>query len=71
LGGLNIIDMPRRAIASGLKETIDLLDTDPNTKASFGDLRTQFNDQSFGFGRIAPGKGWTGRIVGFIGDVAL
>lgn len=71
LGGLNIIDMPRRAIASGLKETIDLLDNDPNTKASFGDLRTQFNDPTFGFGRIAPGKGWTGRIVGFIGDVAL
>ena len=71
LGGLNIIDMPRRAIASGLKEIVDVLDNDPNTKASFGDLRTQFNDPSFGFGRIAPGKGWTGRIVGFIGDVAL
>lgn len=71
LGGLNIIDMPRRAIISGLKETVDLLDKDPNTKASFGDLRTQFNDPTFGFGRVMPMDGWKGRIVGFIGDVVL
>lgn len=71
LGGLNVIDMPRRAIISGLKETVDALDNDPNTKASFKDLRTQFNDPTFGFGRVMPMEGWKGRIVGFIGDVAL
>ena len=71
LGGLNIIDAPRRAVISGLKETVDLLDSDPNTKASFKDLRSQFNDPTFGFGHVMPMEGWKGRIVGFIGDVAL
>ena len=71
LGGLNLIDAPRRAVISGLKETVDLLDDDPNTKASFKDLRSQFNDPTFGFGRVMPMEGWKGRIVGFIGDVAL
>ena len=71
LGGANIIDMPRRAIITGLKEANDFLDDDLNTKASFKDLRTQFNDPSFGFGRVMPMKGWKGRLVGFIGDVAL
>lgn len=71
LGGLNVIDMPRRAVISTVKEVSDALDTDPNTKSSFKDFRQQFNDPTFGFGRVAPGKGWGGRIVGFIGDVAL
>lgn len=71
LGGLNIIDMPRRAVITGLKEANDFLDEDPNTKASFKDLRTQFNDPTFGFGRVMPMEGWKGRIVGLIGDVAL
>lgn len=71
LGGLNIIDMPRRAVITGLKELNDYIDIDPNTKASFKDLRTQFNDPSFGFGRVVPQDGWKGRIVGFIGDVVL
>lgn len=71
LGGLNIIDMPRRAVISTLKEVNDYIDIDPNTKASFKDLREQFSDPSFGFGRVMPGKGWGGRIVGLIGDIAL
>ena len=71
LGGANIIDMPRRAIITGLKEANDFLDDDLNTKASFKDLKTQFNDPTFGFGRVMPMKGWKGRLVGFIGDVAL
>jgi len=71
LGGLNVIDMPRRAVITGLKEANDFLDEDPNTKASFKDLRTQFNDQTFGFGRVMPMEGWKGRIVGLIGDIAL
>jgi hypothetical protein len=71
LGGLNVIDTPRRAVVSAVKEMNDYLDVDPNTKASLRDFRSQVSDPSFGFGRVMPMKGWTGRIVGFIGDVAL
>lgn len=68
---LNVIDMPRRAVISTLKEVIDATDGDRKTKASFGDFGRQFSDTSFGFGRIYQRKGWGGRIVGFLGDVAL
>lgn len=68
---LQILDTPRRAIISGLREVVDVLDTDPNTKASFGDFADQTKDFSYGFGRAFPMKGWAGRVVGLIGDVAL
>jgi hypothetical protein len=71
LGGLNVIDAPRRAVISTVKEVGDYLDTDPNTKGSLREWKSQFSDPSFGFGRVLPGKGWGGRLVGFIGDVAL
>ena len=68
---LQIIDTPRRAIISGLREVVDVLDTDPNTKASFSDFADQTKDFSYGFGKAFPMKGWAGRIVGLVGDVAL
>ena len=71
LGALSIIDTPRRAIISGLREGMDLLDSDPNTKASFGDLLNQTADTSYGFGTAFPMKGAFGRVVGFLGDVAF
>lgn len=71
LGGLNVVDTPRRLAISTLKETVDALDSDPNTRASFKDFRKQVKDPSFGFGRVVPMSGWKGRIVGFIGDVLL
>ena len=70
-GGLTIIDTPRRAIISGIKEVKDALDDDPNTKFSGGDFVSQVKDPTFGFGRVAPGAGWGGRLIGFIGDVVL
>lgn len=70
-GGLTVIDTPRRAVISTVKEVKDALDSDPNTKFSGSDWRSQVADPTFGFGRVAPGKGWGGRLVGFIGDVAL
>ena len=71
LGGLNVVDTPRRLAISTLKETVDALDSDPNTRASYKDFRKQVKDPSFGFGRVVPMSGWKGRLVGFIGDVLL
>ena len=68
---LQIIDTPRRAIISGIREIVDTMDTDPNTNASFGDFLSQTKDFSYGTGKAFPMKGWAGRIVGLIGDVAL
>ena len=71
LGALSVVDTPRRLVISGLREGMDLLDSDPNTKASFGDLLNQTADTSYGFGTAFPMKGAFGRIVGFLGDVAF
>ena len=68
---LQILDTPRRAVISGIREIVDVLDTDPNTKGSFGDFADQTKDFSYGFGKAFPMKGWAGRIVGLVGDVAL
>ena len=66
---LTILDTPRRAIISGARELTDLLDSDPNTKASFGDFYNQTKDSTYGFGKAFPMKGWAGRVTGFLGDV--
>jgi hypothetical protein len=68
---IQIIDTPRRAIISGVRELADILDSDSSTKASFGDFIGQTRDVNYGFGTAFPMKGWGGRILGFIGDVAL
>ena len=68
---LQILDTPRRAVISGIREIVDTMDSDPNSKASFGDFLNQTKDFSYGFGKAFPMKGWAGRIVGLIGDVAL
>ena len=65
------LDTSRRAVISTIREGVDLLDSDPNTKASFGDLVKQTKDSSYGYGKAFPMKGWAGRIVGFVGDVLL
>jgi hypothetical protein len=71
LSGLSAIDVPRRLVISGIKEFKDAVDGDPNSQASFQDYKDQVADPTFGFGRVVPMDGWAGRIVGFIGDVAL
>ena len=68
---LQILDTPRRAVISGVREIVDVLDTDPNTNASFGDFLNQTKQFDYGFGKAFPMKGWAGRIVGLIGDVAF
>jgi len=71
LSPLQIIDTPRRAVVSGLREVMDAFDTDPNTTASFSDFTKQTKDVHYGFGTAFPMKGWLGRVVGFAGDVLL
>ena len=68
---LQILDTPRRAIISGIREIVDTMDSDPNTKASLGDFLNQTKDFGYGTGTAFPMKGWAGRILGFVGDVAL
>lgn len=68
---LTILDTPRRAIISGVREIADVLDSDADTNASLGDWWKQTKDASYGFGTAFPMGGWGGRIIGFIGDVAL
>lgn len=68
---LQILDTPRRAVISGIREIVDTMDSDPNTKASFGDFLNQTKQFDYGFGKAFPMKGWAGRIVGLVGDVAL
>jgi len=73
LGALNVLDMPRRAIVSGLKEGLDAVGiTDGD--ASWGDFKSQFDDPTFGFGTITgdlTGNKWIDRAIGFTGDVLL
>ena len=68
---LIVLDTPRRAIISGIRETVDALDSDANTTASWGDFKNQTLNTTYGFGTAFPMKGWLGRTVGFIGDVAF
>ena len=71
LNGLNTLGLPMRAVTSTMKEVKDVLDADPNTKASASDWMDQVKDPTFGFGRIVPGKGLGGRLVGLAGDIAF
>ena len=71
LNALSIIDIPRRGVISGARELVDILDTDKNTKASFSDWFKQTADETYGFGTAFPMEGKLGRVVGFLGDVAL
>jgi hypothetical protein len=71
LSGLQTIDLPRRAVISAVREITDLVDSDPATQASFADFMKQTSDTSYGFGTAFPMDGWRGRVLGFVGDVAL
>ena len=68
---LIVLDTGRRAVISAGRELVDILDTDPKTKASISDFVAQTKDETFGFGTAFPMKGNWGRFTGFVGDVAL
>lgn len=70
---LGVLAMPGKAVVSTLREGLDAIDGNANTKASFGDLTKQIKDPSFGFGKafkIDTGNKWLDRAIGFVGDVA-
>lgn len=72
--GLDVLSMGGRAVASGIQEIADVLDTDPKTSASWGDFTKQVADPTFGFGTVIgdlTGNKWVDRALGFVGDVAL
>ena len=70
--GIGVIDAPRRAAISGVREIVDVLDSDPDTNASLSDFVRQSKDLTYGFGTAFPIKNkWGGRILGFFGDVVL
>lgn len=71
---LEIIDTPRRAIISGIRELRDATDNNPDTQASFSDFFDQAGDPTYGFGTAFPdptGNKWVDRLIGFAGDVAF
>ena len=71
---LEIIDTPRRAIISGIRELRDATDNNPDTQASFSDFFDQAGDPTYGFGTAFPdptGIKWLDRAIGFVGDVGL
>jgi len=68
---MQILTMPRNIVVSTTRELVDLMDSDPNTKASFSDFGKQAVDRSYGFGKAFPVEGWKGRFIGFFGDVLL
>ena len=71
LSGLDTIDKPKRFVISGIREFVDAVDSDANTKASRKDFFSQIQDPLFGFGRVYKKDGWGGRLIGLIGDIAL
>lgn len=68
---LNVLSLGMRGVVSGVREVVDLLDTDKNTKASFGDWYKQTKDETYGFGTAFPMPGNFGRVVGLVGDIAF
>lgn len=68
---LNLLSGPMRFGIGTLREIADVYDSSPNTKASVRDLIKNTKDPAFGFGTAFPIPGWQGRVIGFIGDVAL
>jgi hypothetical protein len=71
---LSLLAVPQKMVISTLREGADLLDSNPDTKASFGDWTKQVKDPTFGFGKafkIDTGNIWLDRAIGFTGDVLL
>jgi hypothetical protein len=68
---LEILDTGRRAVISTVREVVDVLDNDANTKASLTDWFSQTKDPTYGFGTAFPVEGNWGRALGLFGDLAL
>lgn len=74
LKGLQAITIPARIVTSTVREAVDAIDGNKNTKASFGDFTSQIKDPNFRVGtgfNIDTGNKFVDGALGFIGDVAL
>jgi len=72
LGALNVLSIPGRSVVAGIRETVDALDADPTTKASFSDFIKNTKDPEYGVGKafkIDTGNIWLDRALGFAGDM--
>lgn len=66
---LELLDVPRRVVISGIKEGYDFA---TGGDASLGEFIKQVKDPTFGAGKfVDTGNKWADRILGFVGDVAL
>ena len=75
LAPLQMLDLGRAGIVSGLKEISDAIDFNDSTKSSWGEFVGQTRDH-IGFGDVIAESGglgnkWLDRIAGFVGDVAF
>lgn len=72
---LEVLDLGRAGLVSGIKELADFVDMNENTKASWNEFVGQTR-RHIGFGDVIAESGglgnkWLDRIAGFAGDVAL
>ena len=68
------LTLPARVVTSTVREAVDAIDGNKNTKASFGDFSSQIKDPKFRVGtafNIDTGSKFVDGALGFIGDVAL
>jgi hypothetical protein len=74
LKSLEVLTVPARVVTSTVREAVDAIDGNANTKASFSDFSSQIKDPTFRFGKafkIDTGNHWVDSAIGFMGDVAL
>ncbi len=66
---LEVLDVPRRVVISGIHEIADAIGSGD---ASWDDFTDQVKDPTFGVGKfVDTGNKWVDRALGFFGDVAL
>lgn len=66
---LQVLDVPRRVVISGIHEISDAIGSGD---ASWSDFTDQVKDPTYGVGRyVHTGNKWLDRTIGFVGDVAL
>ena len=63
------LDPGRRGVISAAREFVDKVDTDPTTKANWGEWLKQTKDPLYGGGTAFPIPGWGGRITGLAIDL--
>lgn len=70
---LEALAIPGRATVAGIREAVDAIDGDKNTRASFSDFTKNIKDPTYGVGKafnVDTGNKWLDRAIGFVGDVA-